>query len=137
MWQHVQIIFIGKSRIAGPLFPHNHASVIEMRRLPCIHIAHLTSSITATVPSHPHPAAPPEWQMSFADTAAPQSSSTAPSSLDHPVFMQFWEAPARFSNPSSRYLEQVEIDAILVSISVRCSDTILIVVQSGGASLHK
>ncbi|OAX36966.1 hypothetical protein K503DRAFT_801604 [Rhizopogon vinicolor AM-OR11-026] len=79
-------------------------------------ISFIGKRVWSAVPSHPHPAAPPEWQMSF-----PQNSSTAPSSHDHPIFMQFWEAPARFSNPSSRYLEQVEIDAIL----------------SGGASLHK
>ncbi|KAG2745705.1 hypothetical protein P692DRAFT_20858271 [Suillus brevipes Sb2] len=69
-------------------------------------------------PSHPHPAAPPEWQKSFSERAVPDSSLRAPQ--DHAVFLEFWDAPARFSKPSSRYLEQVEIDAIL----------------SGGASLR-
>jgi hypothetical protein len=77
----------------------------------------ILTSITAAAPSHPHPAAPPEWQMSFSDLT--QKPPSPPSPQDHPVFMEFWEAPARFSKPSSRYLEQVEIDAILVSIPVR------------------
>ncbi|KAG2139762.1 hypothetical protein DEU56DRAFT_800117 [Suillus clintonianus] len=66
-------------------------------------------------PSHPHPAAPPEWQKSFSEKADPSQATQ-----DHPVFLEFWEAPARFSKPYSRYLEQAEIDAIL----------------SGGASLR-
>jgi hypothetical protein len=60
--------------------------------------------------------------LSFSDStrsAAPQTSSKAPSSQDHPVFTEFWEAPARFSKPALRYLAQVEIDAILVSIPIR------------------
>ncbi|KAG0695448.1 hypothetical protein DFH29DRAFT_1005476 [Suillus ampliporus] len=100
-----------------------HPSVRLLTHKPLISFIGKRVWPAAAGPSHPHPAAPPEWQKSFSDVtqkaAAPHSSSRAPSQ-DHPVFLEFWEAPSRFSNPTSRYLDQVEIDAIL----------------SGGASLR-
>ncbi|KAG1729072.1 uncharacterized protein EDB91DRAFT_1085854 [Suillus paluster] len=100
-----------------------HPSVRVLAHKPLISFIGKRVWSAAASPSHPHPAAPPEWQKSFSDImqkAAPHSSSRASQSQDHPVVLEFWEAPARFSSPSSRYLDQVEIDAIL----------------SGGASLR-
>ncbi|KAJ8595063.1 hypothetical protein M405DRAFT_857631 [Rhizopogon salebrosus TDB-379] len=101
-----------------------HPSIRILAHRPLISFVGKRVWSATAAPSHPHPAAPPEWQLSFSDptrSAAPQTSSKAPSSQDHPVFTEFWEAPARFSKPALRYLAQVEIDAIL----------------SGGASLQK
>ncbi|KAG1753314.1 hypothetical protein EDB19DRAFT_1668544 [Suillus lakei] len=72
----------------------------------------------ASAPFSPSSSCTSRMAKVFSEKAVPHSSPRAP--LDHAVFLEFWDVPARFSKPSSRYLEQVEIDAIL----------------SGGASLR-
>ncbi|KIJ70640.1 hypothetical protein HYDPIDRAFT_105383 [Hydnomerulius pinastri MD-312] len=71
-------------------------------------------------PSHPHPAAPPEYRKTFSGIVQPTSSSRKPAAGEQPAFQEFWEAPARFWRPKNRELEEFEIDAVL----------------TGGASLH-
>ncbi|KAJ7594817.1 hypothetical protein C8J56DRAFT_1161356 [Mycena floridula] len=63
---------------------------------------------------HGHPAAPPEYRNPFKGV---KSSSK---SLKSGTFSEFWDAPPRFWQPKTRWLEDAEIEAI----------------SSGGASLR-
>ncbi|KAH7888127.1 hypothetical protein F5I97DRAFT_1806085 [Phlebopus sp. FC_14] len=65
-------------------------------------------------PSHPHPAAPPEYRKSFSEMVPKSSPSSGPFSGEQPAFQDFWDAPSRFWRPKYRELEEVEIDAVLV-----------------------
>ncbi|KAF9224434.1 hypothetical protein BS17DRAFT_702618 [Gyrodon lividus] len=73
---------------------------------------------SSTGPSHPHPAAPPEYRKTFSWIV--QQASIKSSVSEQPAFQNFWDAPARFWKPKYRELEEFEIE----------------VIQSGGASLH-
>ncbi|KAG1715686.1 hypothetical protein ID866_1490 [Astraeus odoratus] len=64
-------------------------------------------------PSHPHPAAPPEYRQVFSSPAQAVPSPTKSPGSNKPVFQHYWEAPPRLWHPRYRNLEDGEIDAIL------------------------
>ncbi|EGO01487.1 hypothetical protein SERLA73DRAFT_85167, partial [Serpula lacrymans var. lacrymans S7.3] len=74
---------------------------------------------SAVEPSHPHPAAPPDYSKSFSELSenhqAPATNHVASESSNTAaqVYQEFWEAPSRFWQPRSRELEDAEIDAVL------------------------
>ncbi|KAH7924842.1 hypothetical protein BV22DRAFT_1012464 [Leucogyrophana mollusca] len=94
---------------------------------------------SSTGTSHPHPAAPPEFQKAFAaaDDAA-SSTNQGPSSSSAEVFQEFWEAPARFWSPRHRQLEDAEVEAVLVCSLFTGGRVCFadVVSKSGGASLQ-
>ncbi|KAF8841320.1 hypothetical protein BDN67DRAFT_877549, partial [Paxillus ammoniavirescens] len=61
-------------------------------------------------PSHPHPAAPPEYRKTFSGIV--QQTSGKSSAREKPMFQDFWDAPARFWRPKHRELEEFEIEVI-------------------------
>ncbi|KAL4075592.1 hypothetical protein J3A83DRAFT_4369792 [Scleroderma citrinum] len=78
-------------------------------------ISFLGKRVWAPVAPHPHPAAPPEYRLTFSRPPSPSTTSPAGNEFQH-----FWDAPPRLWNPRYKHLSDVEIDAI----------------SSGGASLH-
>ncbi|KAH7912472.1 hypothetical protein BJ138DRAFT_1004366 [Hygrophoropsis aurantiaca] len=79
---------------------------------------------SATV-SHPHPAAPPEFQKAFSSAGTPSSQTSSSSSKE--IFQDFWEAPTRFWSPRHKQLEEVEIDAILVRLPLPLIQLLLLI----------
>jgi len=80
-------------------------------------IVHYPNPCTAPEAPHPHPAAPTEFKQRFSQfQEARNKSSETVKAEDHSnnVYSEFWEAPARFWKPRVRYIEEEEMNAIMV-----------------------
>ena len=79
-------------------------------------------TVTGPQPQRPHPAAPTQFKEAFSDflekyknLSFPSTSSSNEQSSGRPIFNEFWDAPEYLWQPKVRKLEDLEIDAVLVS----------------------